>query len=115
MLSVYMISLRTVQQQTLVYGVQGARAMQAARAGIEWGIFQAISGSSCAATSGDFSGSGAISNFRINVTCDESLNHFEGATEITTFRLTSTAETGTYGTLDYVSRQLQATISTEPP
>lgn len=115
LLSSYIVSLRTVQQQTLVYGVQGARAMQAARAGIEWGIFQAIPGASCAATSGDFNGSGAISNFRISVTCTASPGHFEGTTEVTTFRLTSTAQTGTYGTLDYVSRQLKATISPAPP
>lgn len=115
LLSGYIVSLRTVQQQTLVYGVQGARAMQAARAGIEWGIFQAIPGSSCAAASGNFNGSGAIGTFRINVTCVASPGHFEGAREIETFRLTSTAETGVYGTLDYVSRRLQATISPEPP
>jgi MSHA biogenesis protein MshP len=119
LLSGYIVSLRSVQQATLVYGVQGARAMQAARAGIEWGIFQAVPpnpiSSSCLASSGSFNGSGAISNFRINVTCVPSPGHFEGSVEIETFRLTSTAETGTYGTLDYVSRRLQATISPAPP
>jgi MSHA biogenesis protein MshP len=114
----YMVNLRSVQQATLVYGVQGARAMQAARAGIEWGIYKAISSVPdpiCLAASGDFSGSGAISDFRINVTCVASSGHFEGSVEIKAYRLTSTAETGTYGTLDYVSRRLQATISSVPP
>lgn len=122
-LSVYMLNLRSVQQATLVYGVQGARAMQAARTGIEWGIFQTIpkagcpgTGCACPAASTNFTAQGpAIDAFRITVTCVRSAGHFEGLVEIATFRLTATAETGVYGTLDYVSRQLQATISESPP
>ena len=122
-LSVYMLNLRSVQQSTLVFGVQGARAMQAARAGIEWGIFQTIpksgcpvTGCVCPAASTNFTAPGAaISAFSITVTCVSSAGHFEGEVEISTFRLTATAETGVYGTLDYVSRQLQATISESPP
>jgi MSHA biogenesis protein MshP len=117
-LSVYMLSLRSVQQQTLVYGVQGARAMQAARAGIEWGIYQSIVKSNCSATNPSFSGAGAaISAFSIVVECSAS-THQEGPTSIppiVTYQLTSTATTGTYGTLDYVSRRLQATVSEQPP
>jgi len=121
LLSSYIVTLRSVQQSTLIYGVQGARAMQAARTGIEWGIYKALppgtpaTNSECSALSQEFTGSGAIENFRINVTCIESPGHFEGNLEIIAYRLTSTAETGTYGTLDYVSRRLQATISTKPP
>jgi MSHA biogenesis protein MshP len=121
LLSSYIVTLRSVQQATLVYGVQGTRAMQAARAGIEWGIYKALppetagKTSECSDITEDFKGSGAIENFRINVTCIGSPGHFEGSVEITTYRLTSTAETGTYGTLDYVSRRLQATISSKPP
>jgi MSHA biogenesis protein MshP len=114
----YIVSLRAVQQSTLVYGVQGARAMQAARAGLEWGIYQAINeptSPTCLASSDEFSGSGAISNFAINVTCTASPGHFEGSHETTIFRLTSTATTGEYGTLDYVFRRLQTTISASPP
>lgn len=114
-LSVYIISLRSVQQQTLVYGVQGARAMQAARAGIEWGIYQSIENLTCSTTNPPFSGTGAaISSFSIVVGCTES-THQEGATSIVTYQLTSTATTGSYGTLDYVSRRLQATVSQSPP
>ena len=38
----YMTNIRVVQQTTLLYGVQGARAMQAARSGVEWGIHESI-------------------------------------------------------------------------
>jgi MSHA biogenesis protein MshP len=121
LLSSYIVTLRSVQQSTVIYGIQGVQAMQAARTGIEWGIYKAIppgtpaTNSECSALSREFKGSGAIEDFRINVTCIESPGHFEGSLEITAYRLTSTAETGTYGTLDYVSRRLQATISIKPP
>ncbi len=92
--------------------------MQAARAGIEWGIYQSIVKSNCAATNPSFSGAGAaISAFSIVVECSAS-THQEGPTStpsIVTYQLTSTATTGTYGTLDYVSRRLQATVSEQPP
>jgi MSHA biogenesis protein MshP len=113
----YIVSLRTVQQVTLVYGVQGARAIQAARAGLEWGIYQATSVgvASCLPLSGDFSGAGDISTFTINVTCDSTSGHIEGIQDTTIFNLTSTATIGTYGSLDHVFRRLQTTVSPEPP
>jgi MSHA biogenesis protein MshP len=111
----YIVSLRTVQQVTLVYSVQGARAIQAARAGLEWGIYQATSVASCQPLSGDFSGAGDISTFTINVTCDSTSGHIEGTQDTTIFNLTSTATIGSYGSLDYVFRGLQTSVSAEPP
>ncbi|MFT5659228.1 MAG: MSHA biogenesis protein MshP [Gammaproteobacteria bacterium] len=116
LLSGYIISLRSVQQQTLVYGVQGARAMPAARAGIEWGIFESINNNNCTTENPVFQAAGAaISRFDIEVGCTSS-SHTEGAAPaILVYQLTSTATTGSYGTLDYVSRRLQATVSRQPP
>jgi MSHA biogenesis protein MshP len=114
-LSVYMLNMRSVQHQTLVYGVQGARAMQAARAGIEWGIYESIVGNNCVTTNPAFNAPGAvISAFDIELDCTPS-THSEGATTIIVYQLTATATTGTYGTLDFVSRRLQATVSDVPP
>jgi MSHA biogenesis protein MshP len=112
-LSVYILNLRNVQQQTLVFGVQGARAMQAARTGIEWGIYQSIKAGSCddeIFTAPD----AALSAFTITVTCTESA-HTEGFTEIKAFQLRAVAQTGNYGTLDYVSRLMEALVSKPPP
>ncbi|MCH7882462.1 MAG: pilus assembly protein MshP [Proteobacteria bacterium] len=115
-LSVYMITARNVQQTTLVYSLQGARAMQAARAGIEWGIYDSIVGvGNCVNTNTSFTPTGvALSAFTVSLTCSSSV-HFEGTTEVTTYRLTSTATTGAYGTLDHVYRSLQASVSIQPP
>jgi MSHA biogenesis protein MshP len=111
-----MINFRSVQQSTLVYGVQGARAMSAARTGLEWGIYQAISNDDCPTSDLSFntSGAGSLDTFSIDVTCSVT-SHFEGLTEVKTFQLTSSAEVGTFGTLDYVYRSLQASVSVQPP
>lgn len=115
LLSVYMINFSAVQHTTLVYGVQGARAMQAARAGLEWGIYESIENTNCAAsTAFNTAGAGSLDNFNIQVDCTLS-THIEGATTITTYHFVSSADTGVYGTLDYVFRRLEATASIQPP
>ncbi len=113
LLSVYLINFRNVQQSTVVFGQQGARAMQAAQTGIEWGIYESVVNGNCGPNVFTASGT-ALSAYNINVTCSSSA-HTEAAVLITTYRLTSTAQTGTYGTLDYVYRSMQATVSIQPP
>ncbi|MCP3688293.1 MAG: pilus assembly protein MshP [Gammaproteobacteria bacterium] len=116
LLSVYMLNFSAVQHTTLAYSLQGARAMQAARAGLEWGVYKAIADAACVAltTFSTNSGDTQFDNFTITVTCTASL-HTEGAIAITTFQLTSSASVNTFGSLDYVYRGLQATVSTKPP
>ena len=118
LLSSYIVTLRSVQQTTVGYGVQGVRAMQAARAGIEWGIYRALPPeggvSECSDTNEEFIGSGAIADFRIYVTCKLQGIHTEGIIKISTYRLTSRAEIGVYGTLNYTSRELQSRVSESP-
>ncbi|MFT5503448.1 MAG: MSHA biogenesis protein MshP [Gammaproteobacteria bacterium] len=118
-LVVFMINIRAVQQQTLVYSIQGARAVSAARSGLEWGIYTAINGGDCNDVFSAPSGATSISSFNISVSCISTL-HIEGnrailANNITIFQITSTASVGTFGSLDYVSRSLQATVSEDPP
>lgn len=115
LLGVYMINFSAVQHTTLVYGVQGARAMQAARSGLEWGIYESIKNTNCAAsTTFNTIGAGSLDNFNIQVECASS-DHVEGGTTITTYQLTSSADTGVYGTLDYVFRRIESTVSISPP
>ena len=113
-LSVYMITIRNVQQSTVVFAQQGARAMQAARAGIEWGIYQAMDTIPVCGNS-TFSATGtALSAYSITVECTSSA-HDEAGVPIVTYVLTSEAETGAPGSLDYVYRSLRATVSAQPP
>ena len=113
LLSVYIINLRNVQQSTVVFGQQGARAMQAARTGLEWAIYDSVVNGNC--TGGGFNAGGtALATFNITVTCSVT-THTEALIPINTYVLTSTAQTGAYGTLDYVFRQLRVTVSDQPP
>ncbi len=114
LLSVYLINFRNVQQSTVVFGQQGARAMQAAHTGIEWGIYESVVNGICPFDIIFFATGTALSAYSINVKCSPSA-HTEAAVLITTYRLTSEAQTGTYGTLDYVYRSMQATVSIQPP
>ena len=87
-LVVFMVNLRGVQQTTLLYGVQGARALQAARSGIEWGIHRSIVDGSCVGSS--TISHAAFAGFSIEVRCS-STTHFEGAVPINTYYLEYTA------------------------
>jgi MSHA biogenesis protein MshP len=111
-LVVFISNIRVVQQTTLLYGVQGAQATQAARSGIEWGIFQSMMMGSCAATTTVTDA--AFAGFSVVVQCAQTA-HDEGGTNIITYQLTAIASRGTFGTLDYVQRRIQATVSIDPP
>lgn len=111
-LVVYMTNISVVQHTTLLYGVQGARATQAARSGIEWGIYRAIANGSCVASTNITNA--AFAGFNIELRCSQT-EHFEGPIQVDTYNLISIASSGTFGTLDYVQRRIQATVSIDPP
>lgn len=90
-LGVAMVSLSTVQHTTSALDVQGARAYQAARAGIEWGLYRKLRENACAATSnfavpasGGFTvtvrctlttGPGALQRYQlVSTACNQPLN-----------------------------------------
>ena len=113
-LVVYVSNIRSVQQTTLVYGVQGARAMQAARSGIQWGIREAIVDGFCTPTTTFTLPGIELDDFSIEVQC-AATNHNEGGTLVTTYMLTSIASSGAFGSLDYIQRRIQASVSLDPP
>jgi MSHA biogenesis protein MshP len=117
----YMINLRGVQQSTVVMAVQGARALQAARTGLEYGIYRALIAGSCNAsdTVSFTAAEPALQPFNVALTCVQSA-HVEDATTINFYELTATASNGgyamgSYANPDYVSRRLRVTLSNEPP
>jgi len=114
-IGVYILSLRNVQQQTVVSGLQGSRALQAAYSGLEWGIYRAINNSTCDGSPPplDFSSAG-LTGFRVNVSCRSSL-HQEGAKPITVYTFLAIAEIGEYGQTNYIQRRLRMTVSANPP
>lgn len=70
-LAVAMVSISGAQHAASALDVQGARAYQAARAGIEWGLFQNLRNQSCVpSTSFALPATGTLNGFVVTVTCD---------------------------------------------
>ena len=121
----YMLNLNVLQQSTVALNVQGVRAMQAARAGIEYGIYQALNGASCspgADTTETISfgaTEAALNPFTVTLECHAS-THTEGTTTLLFYQLTALAEHGAFASggdanPDYISRRLRVTVSDSPP
>ncbi len=69
LLSVHLGRVSSRLNMTGAYDMQSAQAAQAARAGIEWGTFQSLSGAACAAaTNIGFAGT-SLGEFTATVTC----------------------------------------------
>ena len=109
----YMVKISSVQSNIPVAAVQGARAFNAARSGIEWASYIVLTAANpagaCINVNGKtltFSGAGLV-NFTTTVNCSRT-NHTEGSIgnfDIITF--VATARSGTYGDPDYVERVIR--------
>ncbi|MEO6145610.1 MAG: hypothetical protein ABIT70_00885, partial [Sulfuriferula sp.] len=108
-LGAFMLTFSTVQHITSAQDVQGTRAYQAARTGIEWGAYQVLKNSSCPAPTSLTAG-GTQAGFSIVVQCNSFPSTTEGGNTVNMYQIISTASQGTVGSATYVERQLQATI-----
>ena len=112
-LGAFAVTLSTTQQQSSALDVMGARAYQAAWAGIEWGAYQVLrNGGACAAATALPAGTlaGTLSGFDVTVNCI-STPHTEAGLPVTIYQLTSTATQGTVATPGYVEREMAVTIA----
>jgi len=109
-----MVTIGGSQRVTSSAAIQGARAFQAARSGMEWAIFRAINDSTCATiNNSNFTLAGdGLNGFNVALTC-QLTTHIEAGNNISVFSLSSTATSSVFGSADYVRRRLTATIS--PP
>ncbi len=112
----YMVSLSRASHISSALDIQGGRAYQAARAGIEWAAWQSIQnaavyGCSTAGTSSDVISLAAdLANFTTTVACSSAI-HDEGGNLLRVYSITATASSGEAGNNDYVERMLTATLS----
>lgn len=90
--------------------LQQARAYQAARAGLEWGINRVLATGACASGNVDMAG-GNLSDFTVSLGCSQRDYTDEAGTAVSLFRLEATAGNGTPdGRADYAWRRLTATV-----
>ena len=108
-LGAFMLTFSTVQHITSAQDVQGTRAYQAARTGIEWGAYQVLRNSSCPSSSSLTAG-GTQAGFSITIQCARFGPYTEGGNAVNMYQIKSTASQGTLGSATYVERQLQATV-----
>jgi MSHA biogenesis protein MshP len=115
-LGAYMLSLSATQHTAASLDIQGARAYQAAHAGIEWAAYQGIKNAATyacttgAAASDTMSFSGVLATFSTRVDCRSSV-YDEAGNMVRVYAITSTATSGAPGSIDYVQRVLTATVS----
>ena len=115
-LTVFLLNVSGLQHSTSALDVQGARAYQAARAGMEWGVYRALRDSSCAPKS-SFALGGGLSDFTVTVECLATPYTEVNPAPKTVYSLRVTACNrpvaaecpGTAGSF-YVERQLQALV-----
>ncbi|HXE37978.1 MAG TPA: hypothetical protein VN639_05845 [Azonexus sp.] len=122
----FVVSVSRTQHITAVQDLQGARALQAANAGIEWGIHQSLTNanyqcvkdctlSGCTpGTSGSASGTlaaltGDLADFSVAVNCS-CTPVCDAGTPVKMITLVVTATTGPERSIARIERQLQAKL-----
>lgn len=88
-LGAFMVTVFGLQQSAGAVDVQSARAYQAARAGIEWGIYQATVAASCAPAQ-TLTFGGTLSSYTVTVRCTAFSADELGAT-VNLYELVATA------------------------
>lgn len=112
-LASYMVSLSRTSQLSSALDIQGTRAYQAARAGIEWAAWQLLQNPapSCLAAAPPLALAGTLATMTVNVNCVQTGTYTDGADTIEVYQVTSTATAGAPGEVDYVERRIQASFS----
>jgi MSHA biogenesis protein MshP len=127
-LGAIMLSVSGVQQTESTQDLQGSKAYQAAKTGIEWGTYLILNPENTNPATAPFTAqfncpAGGLSTtglpalpvgltgFAINVACTRS-DFIEGGNTISVYQLTSVATSGAAGSGSFVSRNLTATINT---
>ncbi len=116
-----MLHLSTLSHTGSAMDIQGSRAYQAAKAGIEWGLYQESINHACTASSSFVPSAPTLSVFTITVTCLPAVNP-NTIPNVTVYRITSTACNqpsggscpGSAGNVDYIERQMQASFQETP-
>lgn len=113
-LGAYALNLSLLQQASATQDVQGARAYQMARAGVEWVAYQTLLPGTadlgnCPASPSSLS----VEGFTVTVTCARSADYFEQGADhtIAMYQVTATATFGSVGAPNYVERQIALTLS----
>ncbi len=113
-LAALVANLATSQHASSAMDVQGSRAYQAARAGIEWGAYKILNPpAACFATTSFVPPAPTLSSFTVTVTCNTTVT-----SGVTVYSIQSTACNepsagscpGVPGTAHYTERQIEVSL-----
>ena len=118
LLGTMIVTIGGMERSTASSAVQSTRAFYAARSGVEWATYGALNNTvaTCGAPASPpipttFSLAVAgLNGFTVTVTCSYT-SHSEYGTPYNVFVINSTARFGSFGSTDFVSRTLRATIT----
>lgn len=112
-IGVAMLNLTSVEHDTASKSLLSTKVYYGAKAGLDWGIQQAVAAGLCAPSTGPFSlTGGSLSGVNVTVTCTESKQGAASGQSV--FYITSKAITGSVGALSYAERHMEATVSNIP-
>ena len=107
-LGVSLVSMTTVQHTTSAQLLQTVRASYATRAGVEWAVAAAgVAG--CPAGPTTLAPGGALSGFTISLTCTRTDHDLPTGLQ-PYYVVDVTAQSGAYGSPDYVLRRAQSKL-----
>ena len=110
LLGVYMVRFAGVQTATSTYSLQGARAYQAAKAGLGWAVAKINApGGTCVGVDAQTVTFPNLTGFSVALACT-STSYPEGSSTPVVFQLNATSEFGAYGSADYVHRRMEMSI-----
>ncbi|MEE9280446.1 MAG: hypothetical protein V3V67_09755 [Myxococcota bacterium] len=111
----FMVNLSGVSRTTVNLSIYGSHAYRAARAGLEWGIYDiATNGTGTCFTPQTLSlTQGGFAGLDVDVTCT-STDHTEATTSSTVFQIVAISESGAYGDAEYARRRLRVTVTDAP-
>lgn len=90
-LAAYMLWFGSIQQRSTALDITGARALQAARSGIEWGAYKLMQEGACAASESLSLAGSSLSGFSVTVTCTKTVSTDEQGSPVRLYRLLATA------------------------
>ena len=109
LLAVIGVRVGVGQQQTVTMSLLQARALAAARTGIEWGAYRALNGSCVGSTTLSLS-EASLNGFSVVVPC-AATSFASGTGTSHAYSIAATATTGTYGQPGYTRRIMSGTFT----
>ncbi|MBL7004640.1 MAG: hypothetical protein ISR69_11535 [Gammaproteobacteria bacterium] len=107
----FILTISGAQLGTSILNIKAARGLQAARTGIEIGAHLALNYGCSSFPSGSMTvETGSNMDFDVTISCSQTM-HNESTSNINVYKLSSTATNGSWGSLDYTSRTIIASVS----